>query len=72
MAQPPGWSGNDERCSSKCVRCLGSWFNLGVLDSNFMASNQLLLVLFQVLQRDEPPPIFMRRRQTACAQLSTP
>lgn len=33
----------------KVFRCLGSWFNLGVLDSNFMASNQLLVVLFQVL-----------------------
>lgn len=33
----------------KVFRCLGSWFNLGVLDSNFMASNQLLMVLFQVL-----------------------
>lgn len=35
----------------KVFRCLGSWFNLGVLDSNFMASNQLLMVLFQVLVR---------------------
>lgn len=33
----------------KVFRCLGSWFNLGVLDSNFMANNQLLVVLFQVL-----------------------
>ena len=33
----------------KVFRCLGSWFNLGVLDSNFMATNQLLMVLFQVL-----------------------
>lgn len=35
----------------KVFRCLGSWFNLGVLDSNFMASNQLLMVLFQILVR---------------------
>ncbi|KAJ0012727.1 hypothetical protein NQD34_017061 [Periophthalmus magnuspinnatus] len=46
-------SGDDEKLLIKVFRCLGSWFNLGVLDSNFMASNQLLMVLFQVLQRDE-------------------
>ncbi|XP_030197001.1 transportin-3 isoform X1 [Gadus morhua] len=46
-------TGNDEKMLIKVFRCLGSWFNLGVLDSNFMASNQLLIVLFQVLQRDE-------------------
>uniref|UniRef100_A0A3Q3MUC8 Transportin-3 n=1 Tax=Mastacembelus armatus TaxID=205130 RepID=A0A3Q3MUC8_9TELE len=46
-------TGNDEKMLIKVFRCLGSWFNLGVLDSNFMASNQLLMVLFQVLQRDE-------------------
>ncbi|KAK7896713.1 hypothetical protein WMY93_022038 [Mugilogobius chulae] len=46
-------SGNDEKLLIKVFRCLGSWFNLGVLDSNFMASNHLLMVLFQVLQRDE-------------------
>uniref|UniRef100_A0A8B9JX44 Transportin-3 n=1 Tax=Astyanax mexicanus TaxID=7994 RepID=A0A8B9JX44_ASTMX len=46
-------SGSDEKMLIKVFRCLGSWFNLGVLDSNFMASNQLLMVLFQVLQRDE-------------------
>ncbi|XP_030630141.1 transportin-3 isoform X1 [Chanos chanos] len=46
-------SGNDEKMLIKVFRCLGSWFNLGVLDNNFMASNQLLMVLFQVLQRDE-------------------
>uniref|UniRef100_A0A8C2WTS8 Transportin 3 n=1 Tax=Cyclopterus lumpus TaxID=8103 RepID=A0A8C2WTS8_CYCLU len=46
-------AGNDEKMLIKVFRCLGSWFNLGVLDSNFMASNQLLMVLFQVLQRDE-------------------
>ncbi|KAG7276627.1 hypothetical protein CRUP_025851 [Coryphaenoides rupestris] len=45
-------TGNDEKMLIKVFRCLGSWFNLGVLDSNFMASNQLLIVLFQVL-RDE-------------------
>lgn len=42
-------TGNDEKMFIKVFRCLGSWFNLGVLDSNFMASNQLLIVLFQVL-----------------------
>ncbi|KAI5091178.1 transportin-3, partial [Silurus meridionalis] len=46
-------SGSDEKMLIKVFRCLGSWFNLGVLDSNFMATNQLLVVLFQVLQRDE-------------------
>lgn len=44
-------TGNDEKMLIKVFRCLGSWFNLGVLDSNFMASNQLLMVLFQVLVR---------------------
>lgn len=44
-------TGNDEKMFIKVFRCLGSWFNLGVLDSNFMASNQLLIVLFQVLVR---------------------
>lgn len=44
-------TGNDEKMFIKVFRCLGSWFNLGVLDSNFMASNQLLMVLFQVLVR---------------------
>ncbi|KAF5888724.1 transportin-3 [Clarias magur] len=48
-------SGRDEMMLIKVFRCLGSWFNLGVLDSNFMATNQLLVVLFQVLQRDESP-----------------
>ncbi|XP_058272862.1 transportin-3 [Hemibagrus wyckioides] len=48
-------SGSDEKMLIKVFRCLGSWFNLGVLDSNFMANNQLLVVLFQVLQRDECP-----------------
>ncbi|XP_072233204.1 transportin-3 isoform X1 [Leuresthes tenuis] len=46
-------TGSDEKMLIKVFRCLGSWFNLGVLDCNFMASNQLLMVLFQVLQRDE-------------------
>lgn len=44
-------TGSDEKMFIKVFRCLGSWFNLGVLDSNFMASNQLLMVLFQVLVR---------------------
>uniref|UniRef100_A0A7N6B1A3 Transportin-3 n=1 Tax=Anabas testudineus TaxID=64144 RepID=A0A7N6B1A3_ANATE len=30
-------TGNDEKMFIKVFRCLGSWFNLGVLDSNFMA-----------------------------------
>jgi hypothetical protein len=42
-------SGSNEKMLIKVFRCLGSWFNLGVLDSNFMANNQLLMVLFQVL-----------------------
>lgn len=44
-------TGNDEKMFIKVFRCLASWFNLGVLDNNFMASNQLLMVLFQVLVR---------------------
>lgn len=44
-------SGHDEKMLIKVFRCLGSWFNLGVLDNNFMASNQLLMILFQVLVR---------------------
>ncbi|XP_048864276.1 transportin-3-like isoform X2 [Brienomyrus brachyistius] len=46
-------TGNNEKMLMKVFRCLSSWFNLGVLDHNFMASNQLLVILFQVLQRDE-------------------
>lgn len=42
-------TGSDEKMFIKVFRCLGSWFNLGVLDSTFMAGNQLLMVLFQVL-----------------------
>lgn len=42
-------TGDDEKMLIKVFRCLGSWFNLGVLDSNFMASNQLFMVVFQVL-----------------------
>ncbi|XP_056311784.1 transportin-3 isoform X2 [Danio aesculapii] len=45
-------SGHNEKMLIKVFRCLGSWFNLGVLDNNFMANNQLLMILFQVL-RDE-------------------
>ncbi|MFT7814910.1 transportin-3 [Arapaima gigas] len=48
-------AGNDEKMLIKVFRCLGSWFNLGVLDSNFMANNRLLIILFQVLQQDETP-----------------
>ncbi|XP_075455373.1 transportin-3 isoform X2 [Ascaphus truei] len=46
-------TGDNEKMLIKTFRCLGSWFNLGVLDSNFMANNRLLLLLFQVLQRDQ-------------------
>ncbi len=44
-------SGLDEKMLIKVFRCLGSWFNLGVLDNNFMANSQLLMILFQVLVR---------------------
>lgn len=44
-------TGIDEKMFIKVFRCLGSWFNLGILDSNFMATNRLLMVLFQVLVR---------------------
>lgn len=42
-------AGNDEKMLMKIFRCLGSWFNLGVLDSNFMANSKLLSLLFEVL-----------------------
>ncbi|XP_036184633.1 transportin-3 isoform X7 [Myotis myotis] len=42
-------AGTDEKMLMKVFRCLGSWFNLGVLDSNFMANNKLLALLFEVL-----------------------
>ncbi|XP_077120495.1 transportin-3 isoform X1 [Ranitomeya variabilis] len=48
-------SAGNEKMLIKTFRCLGSWFNLGVLDSNFMANNRLLLLLFQVLQQDQTP-----------------
>ncbi|KAM4747695.1 transportin-3 isoform 1-T1 [Rhinophrynus dorsalis] len=48
-------AGENEKMLIKTFRCLGSWFNLGVLDSNFMANNRLLLLLFQVLQQDQTP-----------------
>lgn len=54
-------TGNDEKMLIKVFRCLGSWFNLGVLDSNFMASNQLLMVLFQVLVRLLLSPLLPER-----------
>ncbi|XP_007469763.1 PREDICTED: transportin-3 isoform X2 [Lipotes vexillifer] len=46
-------AGTDEKMLIKVFRCLGSWFNLGVLDSNFMANNKLLALLFEVLQQDK-------------------
>uniref|UniRef100_A0A671FQJ0 Transportin 3 n=1 Tax=Rhinolophus ferrumequinum TaxID=59479 RepID=A0A671FQJ0_RHIFE len=46
-------AGTDEKMLMKVFRCLGSWFNLGVLDSNFMANNKLLALLFEVLQQDK-------------------
>ncbi|KFQ15385.1 Transportin-3, partial [Leptosomus discolor] len=42
-------TGNDEKMLIKIFRCLGSWFNLGVLDSTFMANSKLLSLLFEVL-----------------------
>ena len=42
-------AGTDEKMLMKVFRCLGCWFNLGVLDSNFMANNKLLALLFEVL-----------------------
>ncbi|XP_077325623.1 transportin-3 isoform X3 [Lithobates pipiens] len=44
---------DNEKMLIKTFKCLGSWFNLGVLDSNFMANNRLLMLLFQVLQQDQ-------------------
>nr|XP_033815477.1 transportin-3 isoform X2 [Geotrypetes seraphini] len=44
---------NEEKMLIKSFRCLGSWFNLGVLNTDVMANNRLLLLLFQVLQRDQ-------------------
>lgn len=55
-------TGNDEKMLIKVFRCLGSWFNLGVLDSNFMASNQLLMVLFQILVSSSPAQTPVRCR----------
>uniref|UniRef100_A0A8C0E4R3 Transportin 3 n=1 Tax=Balaenoptera musculus TaxID=9771 RepID=A0A8C0E4R3_BALMU len=46
-------AGTEEKMLMKVFRCLGSWFNLGVLDSNFMANNKLLALLFEVLQQDK-------------------
>uniref|UniRef100_UPI00358E79EC transportin-3-like isoform X1 n=2 Tax=Myxine glutinosa TaxID=7769 RepID=UPI00358E79EC len=44
--------GSDERTLVKVFKCLASWFNLAVLDSNFMANSKLLVILFNILQRD--------------------
>lgn len=41
--------GIDEKMFMKVFCCLGSWFNLGVLDSNFMVNNKLLVFFFEVL-----------------------
>ncbi|XP_010130034.1 PREDICTED: transportin-3, partial [Buceros rhinoceros silvestris] len=46
-------AGNDEKMLIKIFRCLGSWFNLGDLDSTFMANSKLLSLLFEVLQQDK-------------------
>ncbi|NXC41840.1 TNPO3 protein, partial [Penelope pileata] len=46
-------AGNNEKMLIKIFRCLGSWFNLGVLDSTFMANSKLLALLFEVLQQDK-------------------
>uniref|UniRef100_A0ACB8FLT2 Transportin-3 n=1 Tax=Sphaerodactylus townsendi TaxID=933632 RepID=A0ACB8FLT2_9SAUR len=48
-----GKTGSDEKMLMKIFRCLGSWFNLGVLDSTFMANSKLLSLLFEVLQQDK-------------------
>ncbi|RLV87435.1 hypothetical protein DV515_00015715, partial [Chloebia gouldiae] len=46
-------AGNEEKMLIKIFRCLGSWFNLGVLDSTFMANSKLLSLLFEVLWHQE-------------------
>ncbi|KAG8138613.1 hypothetical protein E2320_004484 [Naja naja] len=46
-------AGSEEKMLIKIFRCLGSWFNLGVLDSTFMANSKLLSLLFEVLQQDK-------------------
>ena len=50
-------AGTDEKMLMKVFRCLGSWFNLVVLDSNFMANNKLLALLFEVLVSKAAPAI---------------
>lgn len=57
-------TGTDEKMLIKVFRCLGSWFNLGVLDSNFMASSQLLMVLFQVLVSPHALSHHLRQRRS--------
>lgn len=51
-------AGNDEKMLIKIFRCLGSWFNLGVLDSTFMANSKLLSLLFEVLVSFWVPGLF--------------
>lgn len=52
-------AGNDEKMLIKIFRCLGSWFNLGVLDSTFMANSKLLSLLFEVLVSIPPVVVLL-------------
>lgn len=52
-------AGNDEKMLIKIFRCLGSWFNLGVLDSTFMANSKLLSLLFEVLVSISAAVVFL-------------
>ncbi|XP_028809640.1 transportin-3 isoform X2 [Denticeps clupeoides] len=62
-------SASDEKMFIKVFRCLGSWFNLGVLDSNFMARNQLIMVLFQVLRDETPTNLHEAASDCVCSAL---
>ncbi|XP_028254571.1 transportin-3 isoform X2 [Parambassis ranga] len=62
-------TGSDEKMLIKVFRCLGSWFNLGILDSNFMASNQLLMVLFQVLKQMTGCDVHLQQRDETSTNL---
>ncbi|XP_019753175.1 transportin-3 isoform X3 [Hippocampus comes] len=62
-------AGSSEKMLIKVFRCLGSWFNLGVLDGNFMASNQLPVVLFQVLRDDTSTNLHEAAADCVCSAL---
>ncbi|XP_051911011.1 transportin-3 isoform X2 [Hippocampus zosterae] len=62
-------AGGGEKMLIKVFRCLGSWFNLGVLDGNFMASNQLPVVLFQVLSDDTSTNLHEAAADCVCSAL---